>query len=169
MKYFVLIGGPNGAGKTTFATQFLPQEAALENFLNADLIAAGLSPFAPEKVPIEASKILLHRVDNCIRKQKSFALESTLSGKAHFRLLEKIRSENYHITLHFLQLPSVDFAIERVKLRVRRGGHKIPPDVIRRRYERGLENLEAYKALADEWKIWNTALGNPELINEKNK
>jgi len=169
MKTCILIAGPNGAGKTTFATEFLPAEAAMENFLNADLIAAGLSPFAPEKVAIEASKILLDRVRECLRKGESFALESTLSGKSHLRLLLQAKSKGYRIILHFLTLPTVELAQERVRQRVKQGGHHIPADVIKRRFERGLANLDRYKQIADDWKVWDTAYGNPELIDEKDQ
>lgn len=140
----------------------------MENFLNADLIAAGLSPFAPEKVAIGASKILLERVDECLRKGESFALESTLSGKSHFRLLDRAKSEGYRIILHFLSLPSVELAQERVCQRVKQGGHHIPADVIERRFTRGLANLEGYKLIADDWNVWDTATGTSELIDEKN-
>ena len=169
MKTCILIAGPNGAGKTTFATEFLPKEAALENFLNADLIAAGLSPFAPERVAVEASKILLDRVRECLRRGESFAVESTLSGKAHLRLIQEARAGGYRVVLHFLNLPSVDLAIERVRRRVRKGGHNIPEEVIVRRYARGLQNLEIYKAVADDWKVWDNSRGAPELIDEKDK
>jgi predicted ABC-type ATPase len=169
MKTCILIAGPNGAGKTTFATEFLPAEAAMENFLNADLIAAGLSPFAPEKVSIEASKILLDRVRECLRKGESFALESTLSGKSHLRLLLHAKSKGYKVVLHFLSLPTVELAQERVSQRVKQGGHHIPVDVIERRFERGLANLDRYKQIADDWKVWDTASGTPELIDEKDQ
>ncbi|MFO1492822.1 MAG: zeta toxin family protein [Kiritimatiellia bacterium] len=169
MKTCILIAGPNGAGKTTFATEFLPAEAAMENFLNADLIAAGLSPFAPEKVAFEASKLLLDRVKECLRIGESFALESTLSGKSHLRLLQRAKSEGYRVVLHFLSLPTVELAQERVRQRVKQGGHYIPADVIERRFARGHAHLELYKQIADDWKVWDTATGNPELIDEKDQ
>ena len=141
----------------------------MENFLNADLIAAGLSPFAPEKVPIEASKILLERVRECLRKGESFALESTLSGKSHFRLLQSAKLKGYKVDLHFLSLPTVELAQERVRQRVKQGGHHIPADVIERRFQRGLANLDRYKQIADDWKVWDTSSGTPELIDEKDQ
>lgn len=169
MKTLLLIGGPNGAGKSTFAEEYLPGEAGMENFLNADLIAAGLSPFAPEKAALEASRVLLDRVQECFRREESFALESTLSGQAHLRLLETAKDRGYQVILHFLMLPSAELAIHRVTKRVSEGGHAIPEDVIVRRFHRGLENLEQYKAIADDWKIWNTAGGPTELIDEKDQ
>lgn len=141
----------------------------MENFLNADLIAAGLSPFAPEKVAIEASKLLLGRIHECLRKGEPFALESTLSGKSHFRLLQRAKLEGYNVVLHFLSLPTVELAQERVRQRVKQGGHHIPADVIERLFLRGLGNLERYKQIADDWKVWDTATGNPELIDEKDQ
>jgi predicted ABC-type ATPase len=166
MKRVIIIAGPNGAGKTTFAQEFLPQEAATVNFINADLIALGLSPFAPESVAIEASKLMLSRIAASCRRGDSFGLESTLSGKAYLRLIPNWRKQGYYIILHFLQLPSVELAIKRVELRVKHGGHHIPADVIRRRFERGIANLSDYQNAVDEWKTWDTSHGEPELIDE---
>lgn len=166
MKRIIIIAGPNGAGKTTFAQEFLPQEAATVNFINADLIALGLSPFDPESVAIEASKIMLARIVEGCRRGYSFGLESTLSGKAYLRLIPDWKRQGYCVVLHYLRLPSVDLAIKRVELRVKHGGHHIPEDVIRRRFERGIKNLADYQNAVDEWKIWDTSHGEPELIDE---
>lgn len=166
MKQIIIIAGPNGAGKTTFAKAFLPQEAATVNFINADLIALGLSPFAPESVAIEASKIMLSRIIESCRRGHSFGLESTLSGKAYLRLIPKWKRQGYCVVLHYLRLPSVEMAIKRVELRVKHGGHHIPEDVIRRRFERSITNLADYQNAVDEWKIWDTAHGEPELVDE---
>jgi predicted ABC-type ATPase len=166
MKQIIIIAGPNGAGKTTFAQEFLPQEAATINFINADLIAYGLSPFAPEKVAIEASKLLLFRINEYCRHGEPFGLESTISGRAYLRLIPEWQQQGYYVVLHFLKLPSVELAIERVELRVKHGGHNIPENVIRRRYERGLANLKEYQDSVDEWKTWDTSTGEPELIDE---
>jgi predicted ABC-type ATPase len=144
MKQCIIIAGPNGAAKTTFANEFLPREGRTVNFLNADLIAHGLSPFAPEKAAIQAPKLLLRRIDECCRRGESFGLESTLSGKLHLRRIREWQSKGYYVVLHFLELISVELAVERVRLRVSRGGHSIPEDVTRRRYTRGLENLPLY-------------------------
>ena len=167
MKRCILIAGPNGAGKTTFAMEFLPKEGETITFLNADLIAAGLSPFAPESVAFEASKILLQRIIQCISSGESFGLESTLSGKAYLRHIKLWQEKGYRVELHFLKLPSADLAVERGRYRVKHGGHNIPEPVIRRRFRRGLENLDSYKPLVDCWKIWDTSSGTPELIDEK--
>ena len=166
MKQCIIIAGPNGAGKTTFANNFLPFEAKTLAFINADLIAQGLSPFAPERVAIEASKILIFRIKELCRINESFALESTLSGKAHLRLILELREQGYFVVLHFLKLASIELAIERVKIRVMDGGHNIPEDVIRRRFKRALINLPEYKSAVNKWKIWDTSSGTPELIDE---
>ncbi len=115
MKHVILIAGPNGAGKTTFAQEFLPKEAETVNFINADLIASGLSPFAPDKVAIEASKLLLSKIDKCCKHGESFGLESTLSGKSYLRMIPKWRQQGYRVILHFLRLPSVELAVTRVQ------------------------------------------------------
>lgn len=141
----------------------------MENYLNADLIAAGLSPFAPEKAALEASRILVDRIRECMRRGESFALESTLSGKAHLRLMKDAKHAGYLIVLHFLTLPTAEMARERVHKRVKEGGHSIPPDVIERRFYRGKENLSQYKSVADDWKIWDTSSGTAELIDEKDQ
>jgi predicted ABC-type ATPase len=166
MKQCIIIAGPNGAGKTTFANEFLPQEAGTINFLNADLMASGLSPFAPEKAALEASKLMLVRIGQCCRRHESFGLESTLSGRSHLKRVVDWQRQGYHVILHFLRLASVELAVERVRLRVQQGGHPVPEDVIRRRYARGLANLPLYQAAVDEWRIWDTSQGTPELIDE---
>ncbi|MBN1459112.1 MAG: Zeta toxin family protein [Armatimonadetes bacterium] len=167
MKQCIIIAGPNGAGKTTFATEFLPKEADTANFFNADLIAFGLSPLAPERAAIEASKIMLARVEDCCRRGESFGLESTLSGRAHLKLIREWQGQGYSVVLHFLRLASADLAVDRVRLRVAQGGHWVPGDVIRRRYTRGLANLPLYQQVVDEWKLWDTSQGKPELIDER--
>ncbi len=166
MKKCIIIAGPNGAGKTTFATEFLPREGETVNFLNADLIASGLSPFAPEKVAIEASKLMLCRIEGCCRRGESFGLETTLSGTSHLKRIARWQDFGYCVVLHFLQLASEELAIERVRLRVMHGGHFIPDEVIRRRFRRGLDHLPAYQRVVNGWKIWDTSQGEPELIDE---
>ena len=166
MKQVILIAGPNGAGKTTFAREFLPKEGNTINFINADLIADGLSPFAPEKVAIEASKLLLARIRDFCKQGESFGVESTISGRSYLRMIPKWKSLGYTVNLHFLKLSSVELAVMRVAQRVRQGGHFIPEEVICRRFERGLKNLSDYKKVVDDWKIWDTSSGKPELIDE---
>jgi len=115
-----IIAGPNGAGKTTFATEFLPIEAECLNFINADLIAQGLAPFKPDKIAIEAMRIMIQHIDEC------FAFETTFSGKGYVNKIKNWKIRKYEIIIYYLRLPSVEFAIERVKLRVAQGGHNVP-------------------------------------------
>ena len=117
-----IIAGPNGSGKTTFANEFLPIEAECVNFINADLIAQGLSPFQPEKMGVEAGRLMIQHIDGCVEKNESFAFETTLSGKGYEKKIKRWKKQGYEIIMYYLKLPSVDIAIERVKLRVAQGG-----------------------------------------------
>ena len=151
-KKIIMIAGPNGAGKTTFARSFLPQEAQCQRFINADLIAAGLSPFAPEAAALRAGRLMLAEIDDCVRKGESFAFETTLAGLAYLGRIQQWRTAGYHVSLFFLRLPDAEAAIARVAERVLQGGHHIPEDVIRRRFAAGLRNFEnAYKSAVDAW------------------
>jgi predicted ABC-type ATPase len=139
-----VIAGPNGAGKTTFATEFLPDFANCREFLNADLIAAGLSPFAPETQDVRAGRLLLTRIKELIAAKETFGFETTLSGRGYIRLFEKMRMNGYRIVVFYLWLPSADMSVARVKARVRQGGHNVPESVVRRRYGSGLSNFFQY-------------------------
>lgn len=166
MKCFI-IAGPNGAGKTTFASTFLPAEAACLNFINADLIAAGLAPFKPESVAFEAGKLLLSRIDDMVSKKESFAFETTLSGQNYIRRIQEWQQAGYEVILYFLKLPSEEMAIERVRLRVAEGGHHVADNVIRRRYVKGLENLEMhYKKIVDAWVVFDNSGNIPIVLEE---
>lgn len=136
-----IIAGPNGAGKTTFASEFLPDFVRCREFLNADLIAAGLSPFAPETQNVRAGRLLLERIDELISKRADFGFETTLSGRGYVKLLKEMRSFGYPVVLFFLWLPIADVAIARVANRFQQGGHNIPPDDVRRRHAVGIRNL----------------------------
>jgi predicted ABC-type ATPase len=136
-----ILAGPNGAGKTTFAKSYLPTFADCREFLNADLIASGLAPFAPETQAARASELLLQRIEELVADRASFSFETTLSARTYRPAIVKWRRWGYRITLHFFWLPTVEMAIQRVAKRVREGGHGIPESVIRRRYTRGLLNL----------------------------
>jgi predicted ABC-type ATPase len=150
MQKVIIIAGPNGAGKTTFAKEYLPNEANCPTFINADLIAAGLAPFAPETVSVKAARLMLNEIEFNVKKANSFAFESTLSGRAYAKDIMEWKKLGYHITLIFLSLPSVEFAIQRVAARVAAGGHDIPEATIRRRFNAGLKNFHnIYKPLAD--------------------
>lgn len=162
-----ILGGPNGAGKTTFANEFLPIEAECINFINADLIAQGLSPFKPERMAIEAGRLMIRNINECIRKNESFAFETTLSGKGYIKKIQDWKKQQYEIILYFFKLPSVEFAIERVKLRVAQGGHNVPEPDIRRRFERSWSNFNNfYKQLVDSWIVFDTSENIPVIIDE---
>jgi predicted ABC-type ATPase len=154
----IIIAGPNGAGKTTFARSFLPAEADLPRFINADLIAAGLAPFAPETAAIRAGRLMLEEIELCVQRGESFAFETTLSGRGYVRRIEDWRARGYLVSLYFLRLPDAETAIERVALRVEQGGHDIPEPVIRRRFSSGLQNfVRWYKAVVDDWALYDNS------------
>ena len=160
-----IIAGPNGSGKTTFANDFLPVEAECLNFINADLIAAGLSPYQPDKMGVEAGRIMLQKIDKCVVKNESFAFETTLSGKLYKKRIKSWKSKGYEIIIYYLKLPSVEIAIERVKLRVAEGGHNVPEKDIRRRFERSWINFqEVYKSLVDSWTVFDSSGQHPVSI-----
>jgi len=160
-----VIAGPNGAGKTTFAAEFLPEFVDCQEFLNADLIAAGLSPFAPETQNVRAGKILLERIDELADDKQDFGFETTLSGRSYARMFRRMKDNDYRIVLFFLWLPSADMAVARVANRVRQGGHNIPETDIRRRFESGLRNLfHLYRPLLDSWWLYDASGLHPAVI-----
>ena len=166
----IVIAGPNGAGKTTFAREILPNEADCPVFVNADLIAAGLSPFAPEQAAIKAGRLMLEAMASHEARAESFAFETTLSGLTYSRSIPRWQAAGYHVTLIFLSLPSSDIAIERVAERVRQGGHSVPANVIRRRFAAGRRNFETvYRNLVDDWAEYDNSGGEPRLIDWKGK
>jgi predicted ABC-type ATPase len=166
-KKIIIIAGPNGAGKTTFATEFLPNEAECPNFINLDLIAAGLSPFAPEKAAIRAGRIMIELMNQYVRRGESFSFETTLSGKGYARLIPQWQSMGYKVKLFFLKLPNPEIAMARVRQRVREGGHNVADDVVRRRFQRGLLNFEkVYERIVNEWAIYDNSGKIPILIDE---
>lgn len=162
----IIIAGPNGAGKTTFAREFLPNEAACPVFVNADLIAAGLAPFAPETAAVQAGRLMLAELDRHARTGASFAFETTLSGRAYLRHIRQWQRAGYRVELIFLQLNHADEAVARVQQRVRQGGHDIPEAVIRRRFAAGLKNFhQHYAAAVDAWALYNNAGETPVLLD----
>ncbi len=165
-KRIVIIAGPNGAGKTTFAREFLPNEANCPIFVNADLIAAGLSPFAPELAAFKAGRLMLEEIAAYVKRGESFAFETTLSGLTYSQMIPVWRDSGYKVELIFLSLPDVEMAIERVAMRVKQGGHNIPQDVIRRRYAHGISNFERYKLLVDSWQLYDNSSIPAVLIEE---
>jgi len=163
-KKIIIIAGPNGAGKTTFARTFLPQEASVLRFINADLIAAGLSPFSPEKMAIRAGRLMLEEIAACVFRGESFAFETTLSGLGWQRHIQRWRYAGYQIVLCFLSLRTAELAILRVAERVRQGEHNIAEHVIRRRFISGLDNFNKhYKYCVNQWALYENS-GNPPIL-----
>ena len=140
-KHLYIISGPNGAGKTTASYTLLPKILRCKEFVNADEIARGLSPFNPESVAIEAGQLMLKRINELLQRNVSFSIETTLSTRSYFHLVEKAHSQGYDVTLLYFWLKSPQEAIERVAERVAKGGHNIPNDTIIQRYWEGLDNL----------------------------
>ena len=167
MKKILIIAGPNGAGKTTFAREFLPNEADCPVFVNADLIAAGISPFDPERAAFRAGRIMLEQIHAFSKKGESFAFETTLSGISYLRMIEHWQKQNYIVKLIFLSLPTSEFALARVRQRVIEGGHYIPDDVVRRRFLAGIRNFEEkYKDRIDEWLLFDNSGEQPILLDK---
>ena len=170
LKKIVVIAGPNGSGKTTFAREFLPTEAACPVFINADLIAAGLAPFQPETAAFRAGRIMLQEIASNVNSGHSFAFETTLAGLTYAQMIPQWQAAGYRVKLIFLSLAHENEAIARVAMRVRQGGHSIPPDVIRRRFTSGLRNFQqTYRALVDSWQWFDNSGPAPTLIDEGDK
>ncbi len=169
MKRIFIISGCNGAGKTTASYTVLPDILNCDEFVNADEIAKGLSPFHPESAAIQAGRLMLDRINGLIIKGQDFAFETTLATKSYNNLILKAKEKGYHITLLFFWLRSPDLAVKRVETRVKEGGHNIPEDVIRRRYVSGLKNFFGkFISLVDEWMFIDNS-GEPyEIIAHKN-
>ncbi len=166
----IIIAGPNGAGKTTFAREFLPHEASCPVFVNADLIAAGLAPFAPDSVALHAGRVMLQELERRAAARQSFAFETTLSGKTYLRHMARWQAAGYRVKLIFLKLASADEAIARVRQRVLQGGHNIPDDVIRRRFDAGLQNFtQRYAPLVDAWALYDNSGSAPVLLDWSEK
>lgn len=169
MPNLYIISGCNGAGKTTASYTVLPEILNCEEFINADEIARGLSPFNPDKAAIEAGRIMLSRINDFLKKRVDFAFETTLASKSFLNTIKKASEKGYEVTLLFFWLDSVELAIERVKTRVAEGGHDIPEKVIKRRYFSGIKNLfDLYIPICDYWMITNNSNPNLELIAEGN-
>lgn len=162
----IIVAGPNGAGKTSFAREFLPFEAGCPAFVNADLIAAGLSPFAPEKAAIQAGRLMLLAIAGHVARRGSFAIETTLAGLGYARQIPLWRSLGYRVELYFLALPSADAAVARVAERVRQGGHSIPEPTIRRRFAAGRRLFgRIYQNLVDRWVLYDNSGDLPLLLD----
>ena len=164
-KRVIIIAGPNGAGKTTFAQSFLPGEAGLPRFINADAIAAGLAAFAPETAAIRAGRLMLEETTLRAELGDSFAFETTLSGVSWLNHIRQWRDQGYRVSLYFLSLLNAEAAVERVALRVQQGGHDIPETVIRRRFASGLANFHGhYKMAVSDWMLYDSSGPEPMLL-----
>jgi predicted ABC-type ATPase len=170
VKKIVIIAGPNGAGKTTFAREFLPNEGDCPIFVNADLIAAGISPFLPEQASFHAGRLMIEEINRHVLNGESFAFETTLSGRTYAQMIPEWQRMGYSIKLVFLYLPDVKVAVDRVKYRVEQGGHNIHEKIIRRRYEKGWQNFQSiYKHLVDAWILFDNSGITPRLLDEGEK
>ena len=172
-KNLYIIAGCNGAGKTTASFTILIDTLVCKEFVNADEIAKGLSPFQPEEVSYEAGRIMLNRINELLNKGVSFSFETTLSTKSYKSFILKAKEQGYKVTLLYFWLQTIELAKERVRTRVLEGGHNIPEDVIERRYERGIKNLfEIYIDIVDAILIFDNSFGKHHLIaqtdNSKN-
>ena len=161
----IIIAGPNGAGKTTFAQEFLPKYAKVVHFVNADLIASGLSPLQPELAAIKAGRLLLSEIDRLAANGVDFAFESTLSGLGYVSRLQEWKDRGYRIEIVYLRLPSSEIALRRIAFRVQQGGHGIPRSDVVRRFRRSWANFERlYRPIADAWMVYDNSGDKPQLI-----
>lgn len=168
MPALYIIAGPNGAGKTTASYTLLPEVLHCDEFVNADEIAKGLSPFKPESVAIEAGRIMLTRIRQLISEKKTFAFETTLATRSYVGLINRARQLGYEIELVFFFLESPEACAERVKARVAEGGHNIPVETIERRYKRGIDNfVNLYSPIVDKWMLFDTTNSVYEQIAYK--
>jgi len=161
----IVIGGPNGAGKTTCAATLLPKDLDIRQFVNADVIATGLSGFAPQTVAVQAGRLMLARIAELARRRQDFAFETTLASRSFAPFLGRLRREGYAVHVIFVWLQSPELAVARVAARVRQGGHHVPEGVVTRRYWRGLANFrQLYQPLADAWVLCDNSSDNPVVV-----
>lgn len=165
VKHLYIIAGCNGAGKTTASTTILPKSLLVKEFVNADEIARGLSPFNPEGMAIEAGRLMLRRIDELLLAGESFAIETTLATKSYVNLVRRAHNEGYIVHLLFFWLEDKDLAKSRVAARVANGGHNIPDDVIERRYDAGLRNLfDLFMPVVDIWVVYDNSVNQRERV-----
>ncbi len=168
-KKILIIAGPNGAGKTTFAQEFLPNEADCSVFVNADLIAAGLSSSQSEGALIRAGRLMLEEIKTHAQQRNSFAFETTLSGRTYVKMIREWRKQGYQVKLFYLSLKNPEEAITRVRARVIQGGHNVPDDVVRRRFFTGLQNFQTiYRFEVNFWHLYDNSGDILKLIDEGN-
>ena len=164
----IVIAGPNGAGKTTFAQEFLPSYAKVTHFVNADLIASGLSPLRPDMAAMAAGRILLKEIDRLANNGADFAFESTLSGVSHASRLKRWKAVGYRIEIIYLTLPSPEIALRRIAIRVQQGGHGVSKTDVVRRFRRSWENFESlYRPIADAWMVYDNSGNRAELMEKR--
>jgi predicted ABC-type ATPase len=167
-KNLYVIAGCNGAGKTTASLTILPEIIECKEFVNADEIAKGLSPFQPEKVAFESGRIMLNRINGLLKGDENFAFETTLATRSYKNKIIEAKRKGYTVTLLFFWLKNIELAKERVKIRVEEGGHNIPEHVIERRYFKGITNLfKIYLPIVDGALIFDNSYGKHELIAQK--
>lgn len=165
MPHVILLAGPNGAGKSTVAPLLLRGALGVQEFVNADTIASGLSAFSPESAAFQAGRVMLKRMSELSSRRTNFAFESTLSARSFAPWLQRLRAGGYKVRIIFLFLSDPRLAIERVRQRVRLGGHDIPVPVIKRRYYAGVKNFfNLYMPLADQWKVYDNSALTPRLV-----
>ena len=169
-KNLYIISGCNGAGKTTASYSVLPKLLDCKQFVNADEIAKGLSPFCPESVAIQAGKLMLLRIEELLTADETFSIETTLATRSYSELVKRAQGKGYKVTLLYFWLSSPELAVERVARRVSEGGHNIPKDVIYRRYEKGLKNLfDIFIPIVDSWMIVDNGVEPREIIAKGTK
>ena len=163
----IIIAGPNGAGKTTFAKEYLPKDAGVVHFVNADLIAGGLSPLRPEVAALAAGRLVLRELDRLAAERRDFAFESTLAGQSYVARLKRWKASGYRVRIVFLRLSSPRLALRRIASRVRHGGHDVPRRDVLRRFDRSWANFsKTYRLLADAWMVYDNSSKKPRLVDK---
>jgi len=163
----IIIAGPNGAGKTTFAKEYLPKESGVVHFVNADLIAGGLSPLRPEPAALAAGRIVLHELDRLASERQDFAFESTLAGRSYVARLKRWKASGYKIHIFYLRLSSPRLALKRIATRVKHGGHNVRRADVLRRFNRSSTNFYViYRLLADAWMVYDNSGKKPQLVEK---
>ena len=164
----IVIAGPNGAGKTTFAKEYLPKDIGVVHFVNADLIASGLSPIRPELAALAAGRLVLRELDRLASERRDFAFESTLAGRIYVSRIKLWKAAGYHIEIVYLRLSSPRLALRRIAARVKLGGHNVPRADVLRRFGRSWRNFtKTYQVLANSWMVYDNSGDEPRLVEKK--